>query len=278
MLTRDTILTIYEQGPDAVVPLVLQLQQTVADLTQRVKELEDRLNTNRHNSSKPPSSDGLTRKPKSLRKKSNNKPGGQSGHPGRTLRFVAEPDREVPHPTPSLCLACGTELASVPAQGGEKRQVHDLPPLTIEVTQHQVEVKTCPCSQHKNTGVFPEAVAQPVQYGTRMKALGVYLRVYHLLPFARTTALLSDLFGACLAKDTLASALSQASQPLADTEEPIKQALIHAPLTHHDESGVRIDARLHWLHSSSSSQLTHYAVDPKRGKEALDAIGILPTR
>jgi transposase len=111
-MPRATILAVYEQGADAVVELVERLfaqladhqeqlrsqQETIASLAARVKELEDRLAKNSRNSSKPPSSDPRTKpKPESLRQKSAKKPGGQEGHPGKTLSLVENPDRVVVH-------------------------------------------------------------------------------------------------------------------------------------------------------------------------------------
>src|SRR4051794_14927931 len=97
MLTRDEIRTLYDAGPEAVVACIEQMQATIAALTARVQHLEDQLATKSHNSSKPPSSDGLAKKTKSRREKSGKKPGGQPGHPGRTLKMVAHPDHTVGH-------------------------------------------------------------------------------------------------------------------------------------------------------------------------------------
>ncbi len=61
--------------------MVQRLTATVDALTDEIGELKGRLAKDSHNSSKPPSSDGL-RKPKSLRKVSGKKRGGQKGHAG----------------------------------------------------------------------------------------------------------------------------------------------------------------------------------------------------
>jgi hypothetical protein len=102
MLTREEILVIYEAGPEAVISVIQRLETIIekqaiqiAELEERVKVLESRLNQNSRNSSKPPSTDFLFKEkpnPKSRRKKSGKKPGGQEGHPGSTLDMVNDPD------------------------------------------------------------------------------------------------------------------------------------------------------------------------------------------
>lgn len=137
MLTRDEILAVYAAGPEPVVALVEQLQAQLLALTERVLALEARLARDSHNSHQPPASDGLARQTRSLRRKSDKKPGGQPGHPGSTLRWSEHPDRIVRH-APACCQQCGAALPEGPESGGERRQVVDLPPLRLEVTEHRV--------------------------------------------------------------------------------------------------------------------------------------------
>src|SRR5260221_5940858 len=77
--------------------LIEQMQEQIAALTQHVKDLQDRLAKDSHNSSLPPSSDRFVRQPKSLRQKSEKKSGGQKGHPGTTFRFSVKQDEEIEH-------------------------------------------------------------------------------------------------------------------------------------------------------------------------------------
>jgi transposase len=115
MLSREEIKAVYEQGPEAVITLVEQLCTQIAQLSARVKELEDRLATNSRNSSKPPSSDGFVNERRLLREPSTRKPGGQPGHRGATLEQVAEPD-QIPSPT-NRCGARVVGARSVRLQG-----------------------------------------------------------------------------------------------------------------------------------------------------------------
>ena len=274
-MTRGEFQALYERGPNATFAAFQSLLQRLDALTARVQELEERLGKDSHNSSKPPSSDGLKKKPKSLRAKSGNPPGAQPGHPGTTLCLVEEPNQITPH-SPAACSGCGTDLSQVPVCGFERRQVHDLPPLSLLVTEHRALSKVCPRCQRNNQAAFPEAVPQPVQYGQRLKALCVYLQQYQLLPFARTRELLGDLLGTSVCEGTLANALSTCYERLAPVEAAIKEAVTQADVAHFDETGVRIAEQLHWLHTAGTASLTFYAPHQKRGKVALDAIGVLP--
>src|SRR5882724_611272 len=144
MLTREQFQALYDQGPDAVFEVLSPLQDAVALLTLRVKQLEDRLGKDSHNSSKPPSSDGYKKpNPQSQRGKSDRPSGGQKGHPGKTLEFTDNPNTFVVH-RPQICQGCGACLAGVLPSETERRQVVDLPPLSLEVTEHQRLTCTCP--------------------------------------------------------------------------------------------------------------------------------------
>ena len=162
----------YDQGKEAVVEL---FHRTVGQLAVRVQALEDRVSKNSRNSGKPPSSDGLSKPaPKSQRKRNGRKSGGQPGHKGHTLKAVAHPDHTQVHGV-KQCRHCQASLEQVKASGIEKRQVVDLPPLKVEVTEHQAEIKRCPQCGEESKASFPEGVTQPVQYGAAIKALAVYL-------------------------------------------------------------------------------------------------------
>jgi len=256
--------------------VVAQQQQQIATLLERVQELEARLAKDSHNSGKPPSSDGLGRKPRSLRKKSGKKAGGQLGHRGETLRLVATPDVVLQH-RPAVCASCQTPLAvDTPAVARERRQVVDIPPVRLQITEHQALQVRCPSCQHVSVGAFPAEAASRAQYGPRVRALAVYLLEQQLVPYARVQALLAELFGGHLSLGTLVRWVQQATQALEPVEDQIKMALSAAPVLHSDETGVRRAGRLAWAHVASTGRLTHYAIHARRGAEATNAIGILP--
>jgi transposase len=275
MLTRDQFQTLYDQGPDAVYVLLVAMQQQIDALTARVAELEARLSKDSHNSSKPPSSDPPGPKPVSLRQKTGKPSGGQKGHPGTTLSFVETPDQVFWH-RPEVCTGCGHSLTDTKEAEVERRQVFDLPPLCLFVTEHRAACCVCPVCQTKNQATFPQTVSQPVQYGAGVLSLGVYLMHYQLLPYARTRQLFLDLFGQAPSEGTLATALSTGHTTLAGVEEAIKAGVTKAGVVHLDETSLRLQKRLFWLHVSSTPHLTFYAPHQKRGREALNEIGLLP--
>jgi transposase len=88
--------------------------------------------------------------------------------------------------------------------------------------------------------------------------------------------LIADLFGAVIGGGTLRGAVERCFTGLADTAEQIKEAIRQARCVGFDETGVRIDGKLHWWHTASTPELTHYHVHPKRGQEGIEAGGILP--
>lgn len=256
-----------------------QLESVLAHnavLQARVLELEARLAKDSHNSSKPPSSDGLARKTKSLRRRSGKKPGGQIGHPGKTLRLVATPDGVMEH-RPATCSGCQTPLPEeAPVVLRERRQVHELPAVRLQVTEHQALHVRCPSCQAVTVARFPAEVPSRVQYGPRLRALAVYMVEQQLVPYGRVRELLSDLLGADLSVGTLVEWVSRAAMALESVEATIKAALSHVPVLHSDETGVRQAGRLAWIHVASTKHLTHYAFHPQRGAAATRDIGILP--
>jgi transposase len=157
--------------------LVARQAELIERLRTEVAELKRQLGQNSQNSSKPPSSDSPFTKlaPKSLRRKSGRKPGGQPGHPGSTLALVEDPNERKRH-EPGPCTGCGASLAEAPEVGMERRQVFDLPPLTVRVTEHQLIARRCECGA-TTCGTAPEGVTAPVQYGPRITGIIVYLYV-----------------------------------------------------------------------------------------------------
>lgn len=250
-------------------------QEEIQLLKARVSELEGRLAKNSSNSSKPPTSDGLKRKPKSQRCKSGKKPGGQQGHPGQGRSQVQTPDIIVNH-SPMSCGGCGFKLAEVAGSCVEKRQVFEIPQPKIEVTEHRVEEKTCPCCGAHTRGAFPETVRGPVQFGERIQALVVYFSNQHFLPVDRICEIFEDIFGVSISPGTCSNYSEKIFSQLEVFERDLKAYLIAAQVLHFDETGIRCEKKLHWVHVASSQAATLYTIHAKRGQEAMDDAGILP--
>lgn len=254
---------------------IIELTAVVQAQSERIKTLEDQVAKNSRNSGKPPSSDGLKKKPRSLREKGKRKTGGQEGHEGRTLKMVEVPDYEELHIV-TTCSKCQANLEEVEVERIEKRQVFDVPEVRIEVTEHQAEVKCCPHCQARVKANFPEGVEQPVQYGHRIRAQAAYLTNYQLLPLARIRELFGDFYG----HEPSEAFILQASEAIrAHLDAPLAQIyaqLVQSEVIHNDETGLRVEIKLNWLHVASTPTLTYYGVHRKRGQEGMRKIGILP--
>ena len=255
--------------------MILELREVIAQQSQRIQALEDQIAKNSGNSGKPPSSDGLKKKPRSLREKGKRKAGGQKGHKGNTLEMVTVPDDVVSHAL-RTCPHCQVDVSAVSVERVEKRQVFDLPEVRLEVTEHQGEVKTCPCCGKRGKARFPEGVDHAVQYGTRIKAQAVYLNTYQLLPLARIGELFADFYGHAPSEALILGALEQTQQQIQPALDAIETLLRQSDVIHNDETGMRVEGKLHWLHVTSTDKLTTYSVHHKRGQEAMREIGILP--
>jgi transposase len=265
------------EGEDAVIALVASLVKVIEVLATRQQALEDQIRKNSGNSGKPPSSDGFNRpSPKSLRKRSRKKSGGQAGHVGYTLKAVEKPEHVEVHHV-EQCVHCHSSLKEVKVNRYEKRQVFDVPRVRVEVTEHQAEIKGCPQCGASNRGKFPAGITQPVQYGAEIKAQMVYFNHYQMLPLERTAEVFETLYGQKVSEGTIMEAGEEIGRRVLGVNETIRQHLTaHEAVVHFDETGVRVERQLQWLHSASTERLTWYATHPKRGHLAMDAIRILP--
>ncbi|MFL5704649.1 MAG: IS66 family transposase [Ktedonobacteraceae bacterium] len=248
---------------------------SMAQLSQQVHELQARLKKDSHNSHLPPSSDRFARQPKSLRKKSEKPSGGQAGHPGHHLLMVKTPDQIIVH-APAICSACQHELTGQPVVRWVRRQVIDVPVPHLVVTEHQAQSKCCPHCQRITSAPFPEDVTAPVQYGPAIQAMAVALSQVHLLPDERVCQVLAEMVGVCLSVGSVHSWITRCAQHLSPVEQAIKTALQQAPVLHQDETGLYVGGKRQWMHVCATSTLTHYGRHAKRGREAMDAIGIAP--
>jgi transposase len=245
-------------------------------LKRRNSELEAQLSKDSHNSSRPPSTDPVwAKKNKSLRRPSGKRPGGQAGHRGETRRLSTRPDRIVEH-RPRECRHCHCALTDGQIIRQLRQQVSDVVPMRLRVTEHRLCVLRCSACGKRTQGEFPEAVRSGVQYGPGVKARVLYLQQYQLLPYSRTSEAMRDLFGCPISSGTVANIVRKCATGLVATELKIKQKLRRSSVIHADETGLRVDKRGQYIHVSSNARLTHYAYDSRRGRAAMDEIGILP--
>ena len=255
--------------------IIEQLRTEVAQLRAENAELKRRLGMDSTNSSKPPSSDSPFTKPapKSLRGKSGRKPGGQPGHPGSTLALVDSPNERRRH-EPGPCTGCGASLADAPEVGVERRQVFDLPPITVRVTEHQLIARRCECGA-TTCGMAPEGVTAPVQYGPRITAIILYLYAGQFLSKKRTAQALAELFGTPVSEGTVAAMTRRTADGLGEFLDVVGDRIAEAEVAGFDETGLRVAGTLHWVHCARTDKYTLITCHPKRGCEGIDDAGVL---
>lgn len=255
--------------------LILALFDALEILTLRLDELERKVEKHSGNSSKPPSSDGLKKGAAQLRKRGEKAPGGQRGHRGSTRQMVDDPDHVVELRAEGCC-ACGASLAGLEAVVRERRQQIEIPESRHEITEYRQMQVTCPCGRD-HYGAFPAGVAPHVSFGPRLKGYAVGLVLGHFVSLQRSCALIDAQYGVCLSDGTLQSWISRAAESLKPRHEGYQITLRNAEVAHFDESGLRINGQLNWLHVAASDTVVHYTAHAKRGQDAMEAAGILPT-
>lgn len=252
---------------------VLNFEALVSKLEARIQELEARLNLNSKNSHKPPSTDGLNRK-NSLREKSGKKSGAQPGHTGTTLKMVAFPDI-IEEIIPDGCNHCGGRLYKAP-NATEVRQVIDIPVQRAEVTEYHAHSMQCKRCGKISKGKFPESAQHSVQYGNRIKAFIAYLSSYHMIPQARLSELIKNVYGVKLSGGMIHNSILKASSLLQENRDEIKNIISQSKVVGFDETGLYVNKSLKWMHTASTGNCTLLTLHDKRGTMAIDEIGILP--
>lgn len=281
-ITDQEIGAIYDSGKKNTVNFILTLVDQINTLTamvekqqEEIDELKAIIKKDSHNSNKPPSSDNPYKKTtKSLRKKGG-KAGGQKGHPGSTLKMIEKPDTIEYHSVTGSC-PCGHALGNEKPYEYESRQVFDIPPISVSVTEHRGERKECPVCGRIHTATFPALVTHKAQYGPRLKAYATYLKHYGFVSYERNAELFKAIFNVPLSQGTLVNMTNSCAKKLHGVVDRIIEKLLSSEVVHFDESGSRILGNLHWLHVASTKYLTYYYPHAKRGRQAMDAMGILP--
>lgn len=285
-ITVELVQNLLEQNADlraqntAMIEQLAQLNATVDSLQQTIKNLQEQLNKNSKNSSKPPSSDGLKKPPvnkeRSLRGKSGKKQGAQDGHNGVYLSVLADPN-EVKHHMHSDCTNCPYHDSCL-EKTCVKETRHELDTdFTVNVIAHElVLVKDCPMHGGDKQGTFPKDIKATVQYGKNLQALVVALNTVGAVSVNRTHEILSSVFNIPLATGTIKNMVTRCAGLLSDTYEKIRKRMIALGLIHCDETGTRVDGKTWWVHNASDALFTFLSINPKRGWLGMNDAGILP--
>ena len=253
-----------------------ELTETIEVLNQKIAELTERLNKNSRNSSKPPSSDGLNKPaPKSLRKPSGRKAGGQKGHKGTNFCVTSKPDRIIAH-MPSSCEGCPHyEECKAKSHTAEVRHMVDMVIKTEVVTHQALEVECPLCTQTKR-GEFPEDIKALMQYGNNLRALAVALNTIGAVSINRVHEILGSVFGIPLSTGTISDWVSRFAGHISDVVKEIGRCVAGSRVAHFDETGLRMNGKLHYAHVASTSQYTYLYFSAKRGQDAMNKGDVLP--
>ena len=275
-MNREALLKLEkEEIIDILFAIIEQQAKTIEQLTAKVSELEARLNQNSKNSSNPPSSDKFVKpKPQSLRKPSGKKAGGQQGHKGNGLHITQEPTDYVTH-SPSDCANCiHADTCTAIKQVGETRYNVDIVVETT-TTAHQSVYVLCPKSNKIIYGEFPNHITGTIQYGVNLEALAISLNTIGAVSVNRTHEILSSVFNVPISTGTISNMVSGCAKAVHSSVQEIKEAVEVSPVIHNDETGIRIDKKNFWAHVSSTALLSYIAIHCKRGREAMESIGVL---
>lgn len=260
-----------------MMPFCESLNEENKVLRAEVKSLSDKLAINSGNSSNPPSKDDFkSPKKRSLRLKTGKKPGGQPGHTGEGGKLKTDPDATILYQVVE-CPDCGHDLRDQSLDEIICKQIEELPPIQTIVTEHQIEVKTCPCCQGQwQAGGCPEEIRHEFQYGPRIKALSVYLSAYQFLPAKRTKDLLA-IFGIELSTGTLDNFRKSACRELSGFIDTLRQSVIESTAAFFDETGIKVKGVGYWVHVAATSLFSLFMLHPKRGRQAHEAMAVLPS-
>ena len=255
--------------------MIKGLLVTVEQLMLRVKELDAQINQNSRNSSRPPSSD-LHRKGAAFPRTKGGKVGGKKGHDGGTLKMVDKADHIVEHQA-SVCTHCGKVHFQERLVIRARRQVFDIPPPRIEVTEHRALDWVCCGCYHENQGKFPAQVSAPTQYGLRIQTMSVLLNNAYSIPRNKVQLIFQDFYGITLNEGTLQSQNEGAHAHLEAEETYIKAQVLHSEVVNYDETGFYVGKERYWEHVASNERFTYLFVHRRRGREAHEKdLSILP--
>jgi transposase len=258
---------------------VATLLGAVAELKSRVADLESQLGRTSKNSSIPPSRDSNEAREqaklnRAQRRQAQRRQGKQPGAEGHHLSQVEDPDRRMIH-RPGVCAGCGGDLSAAAVVGSEKRQVFDLPPMSVEVTEHLSQRLKCRCGC-VTAAAFPSEATAPACWGPGVRALALYLTQRQHIPVARAAEMLSDVLGAPVSTGFLAGLVPEAAGALVPFVARTRELLAAGAVLHADETSIRVSAHSWWLHVMSTTKLTLLVCHRRRGRAAIDAIDVLP--
>ncbi|MCP4354253.1 MAG: IS66 family transposase [Proteobacteria bacterium] len=260
---------------DELVDLCYNLINTVNKLTHEVKELRTELSKfktkkNSNNSSIPPSQDQFREKTKSLREKSQRKPGGQPGHKGKNLKMVSNPDETIQHMPKGKCSWCGEVLLQENNAFISKRQVVEIPKIKPLITEHRLYENTCKCGI-KHEGVYPHQVKSHIQYGSNIKTLTAYLHCRQYISYQRIAEFFRDVINIPVSEGTIDNLLTKTSKIVQPLYNAIKQEVNQYEVVGSDETGINIGGKNNWAWTWQTPFSTYITISDNRGSKTINS-------
>ena len=243
----------------------------------KIKELEEKLNKNSQNSSKPPSSDGYKKPhPVSNREKTGKNPGAQPGHQGNGFK-MPRPDKivDVPH-EPEKCKGCPYYGSCQKVGTSPVRNEIDVEITVIQYRHIEVSYSCLKENGAVVSGEFPEGINSSMQYGPGVKTLAAVLNTEGMMSVQRTHDFLSAALRLSISTGTISAMVQELALKVNSTVQAVFQELLHSAVNSGDETGFRVEGALYWLHSVCNAMFTYLSVQEKRGEKAMRAIGFLP--
>lgn len=251
---------------------LIEIVKMLLPLVDRVTKLEEELNKlknkNSRNSSLPPSRDKQVTKKKtsSLRGKSGRKPGGQKGHKGSTLNMSDHVDIPLNYDV-DQCKHCHEDLSEQEGIFVEKKQVWDIPPSTIEVTEHTRWKKQCTLCDEWTSAQFDESLRSgpPVRYGDNLVNQVSYFHIRQLVPYKRLTEIIEVLYAQKISEGTIDNMLNAKAKQAADTYEKIITEVENSKVVGVDESGCSVNGDKSWVWAWVTMFYSLFYISENRG-------------
>ena len=174
-----------------------------------------------------------------------------------------------------FCDVCGESLENSPCKRHERRTKIDI--VFEKVVEHvDAQVKQCPSCKAAVKGVFPADMHGPLQYGNGLKAFIVNLLVCQMVSLNRLQDLVKSMMGVVVAEATMLKFVLRLYHVLEAWEVQAVDEILSMPSMHVDETSFQVNRKKHWIHICSSGDVTLKFLHEKRGKEAIEDIGVIP--
>jgi len=249
--------------------IILGLMAQIKELQNEIRLLKEQLVAkNSGNSSRPPSTEIVPpKRTVSLRRATGRKPGGQPGHKGNNLEMVPVPD-VIDKRIPKYCNGCGTDLSGITAVPLGKRQLIDIPPIAPIMTEQRIYGRTCTCGR-TTQGEYSNNANAPVGYGENIESMAAYLHARQYLPVDRMKELFKDILGTSISTGGISHLLGRFARKATPVHDLIKEKLLSSPFVGSDETGCKVNGKLHWFWTWQDPGLTYIAHSASRGKKAV---------